>query len=152
FGAANTTNFLGMKYGQTSGGNTWTYAANSGNPYYHSERCTIKKIGATKSTTGANSGEIHRFPTNTGTLQRKTIQFMEITKGNPSFGVRQWITPLTAMSKDFTSAHLLDGLEQAGSITVNGVSFGTGDLANFGFDEGAGALDTVDVFWNKSAF
>jgi hypothetical protein len=101
---------------------------------------------------GAGSGEIHRFPTNTGALQRKTVQFMEITKGSPAFGVRQWAMPLTGMSTDFTAAHMLDGLEQSSSITVNGVAMGPGDTVNFTFDEVAGALDTVNIFWNKSAF
>ena len=77
---------------------------------------------------------------------------MEITKGDPSFIVNQWGTPLGGMAKDFTPAHLLDGLEQSGTISVNGESFGVGFASNFNFDEVPGSLDSVNIFWNKSAF
>ncbi|MBI1178319.1 hypothetical protein GC207_12860 [bacterium] len=151
YGAASTTNFLGMKFGGTTGGDLWTYKANSGNPYFGTERIFIKKTAATVIGLSSAAGEVHRVNTNNGTLQRRGVQFLDIAKGTPNFTVTQWAITLGSMAKDFSAAHLLDGLEQSGSISVNGETMNSMPLA-IPFDETAGALDTVDVFWNKSAF
>lgn len=151
FGASSTTNFLGMKYGITSGGDLWSYVANAGNPYFATERLFLKKVGGTITTASPAAGEVHRVATNTGALPRRSVQFLDITKGSPNFTVTQWGITLGSMSKDFTPAHLLDGLGQAGTITVNGESMNTMP-ATIAFSEVAGALDSVDIFWNKSAF
>ncbi|MBI1178460.1 hypothetical protein GC207_13580 [bacterium] len=152
FGAATTTNFLGMKFGANASSDPLTYVANSGNPYYWSGRGVIKKVGATVTSSDGNGLEWHRIATNTGTLQRRSLQFLEITKGSPNFSVTFWNLTATGVAKDFTPAHLLDGLEQAGSITVNGEALGTGLANSVAFNETAGALDSVNLFWNKSAF
>jgi hypothetical protein len=99
-----------------------------------------------------NGLEYHRIATNTGTVQRKSLHFVEITKGNPNFTVVFWNLTATGVAKDFSPAHLLQGLEQAGSITVNGESLGVGQTNSVAFSEAAGALDTVDLFWNRASF
>lgn len=151
YGAASTTNFLGAKLGGTTGGDLWTYKANSGNPYFGTERIFIKKTAATVTGLSSAAGEVHRVTANTGTLQRRGVQFLDIAKGTPNFTVTQWAITLGSMAKDFTPAQLLDGLEQSGNISINGETMNPMPLA-IPFDETAGALDTVDVFWNKSAF
>lgn len=152
FGAASTTNFLGMKFGSSATSDVLFYNANSGNPYFHSYRGLMKKVGATRSLLNGNVAEFHRITTNTGAVPRRSAHFMELSKGSPSFSVTLWSMPLTGMAKDFTPAHLLEGLEQRTSITVNGESLGAGITGTAAFDEGPGALDTVDLHWNKAAF
>jgi len=151
FGAASTTNFFGALFGSNPAGNTLTYVANSGSPYYWSGRNVMKRVGAT--TTGATgfTSESHRIATNTGSLQRRSLHFVEFLKGSPNYTMTFWTAPLTGMANDFTPAHLLDGLEQAGSITVNGETFGAGTAMTLAFDETAGTLDSVDLFWNRAA-
>jgi len=152
YGSANTTNFLGMKFGADISSDLLTYVANSGNPYYWSGRGVIKKTVATPTVAGANTLEFHRIATNTGSLQRRSLHFVEITKGSPNFTVVHWNLSATGVAKDFTPAHLLEGLEQAGSITVNGEALGAGNSTAIAFTEAAGSLDSVDVYWNRAAF
>lgn len=152
FGAATTANFLGMKAGSNATADTLTYVANSGNPYYWSGRGVMKKVGSTKTIAGGNTLEYYRVATDTGTLARRSLLFLELTKGSPNFSVTCWNLALAGVGKDFTPAHLLEALEQAGSVVVNGETLGTGTINNVAFDEAAGALDTVDVLWNKAAF
>ena len=152
FGAASTTNFLGMKFGTSFGPEVLNYSANGGNPYFWSGRGQMKKVGVTRTAFDGNGLEFHRLATNTGALQRRSAHFLEIAKGNPNFSIRSWSMPLTGLAKDFTPAHLLEGLEQSLSITVNGENVGAGMTVTTGFDEAPGALDTVDLHWNKAAF
>lgn len=152
FGAASTTNFLGMKFGSNAGSDTLFYNANSGNPYFYTYRGLLKKVGETRSLLNASPAEYHRITTNTGAVPRRSAHFMELSKGSPNFSVTLWSMPLTGMAKDFTPAHLLEGLEQRTSLTVNGESLGSGITGTVAFDEGPGALDTVDLHWNKAAF
>ena len=153
YGAAITTNFLGMKVGAFEGGGALTYNANSGNPYFSAGRALMTKVGATKTVLNGEVSDFHRIVTNTGALQRRSVHYVEFTKGSPYFNVRVWSVPLTGLVKDFTPAHLLEGLEQPTSIIVNGETLigGPTGMAAL-FDEGAGALDTVDLHWNKAAF
>jgi len=151
-GAATTTNFLGVKLGSVANGDTFTYAANSGNPYYWAGRSVIKKVGETRTLLNGNATEFHRVATNTGTVQRRTFLLMEIAKGSPSYTVTMWNLGVTGVAKDFTPAHLLEALEQGGSVVINGETLGTGTVNTVTFDETAGALDTVDMHWNKAAF
>ena len=152
FGAASTTNFLGMKFGSGDVTNVLNYNANGGNPYFWSGRGHLKKVGATRSPFECNGLEFHRLATNTGALQRRSVHFVEIAKGNPTFSVTVWGVPVTGLAKDFTPAHLLEGLEQPASIIINGETLGSGGEVTVDFNEGAGALDTVDLYWNKAGF
>jgi len=126
--------------------------ANSGNPYLWSGRGALRKTGAAISLTGGNAVEFHRIATNTGAVQRKSLHFVEITKGNPNFTLVFWSLTATGVAKDFSPAHLLQGLEQGGSITVNGESLGVGTSISVAFSEAAGALDSVDLYWNRASF
>lgn len=155
YGAASTTNFLGMKFGSDPNPpytDLLTYVANSGNPYLWSGRGALRKTGTAISITGGNAVEFHRIATNTGTVQRKSLHFVEITKGTPNFTVVFWSLSATGVAKDFSPAHLLQGLEQGGSITVNGESLGVGTSISVAFSEAAGALDSVDLYWNRASF
>ena len=112
----------------------------------------MKKVGVTRTAFNGNGLEFHRLATNTGALQRRSAHFVEIAKGSPNYSVRSWSMPLTGLAKDFTPAHLLEGLEQSLSIIVNGEDLGAGSTVTVDFDEVAGTLDTVDLHWNKAAF
>lgn len=152
FGDVNTTNFLGMNFGSSVSSDTLTYVDNGGEPYLWSGRSILRRVNGVTSITGGNGLEFHRIATNTGTTQRRGIHFVEITKGSPNFTVRYWGSSAAEVAKDYTPAHLMDGLEQDGSIMVNGEDLGAGIAVTMAFDEVAGALDSVDLFWNKSAF
>ena len=155
YGAASTTNFLGLKFGSEPNPpytDLLTYAANAGNPYLWSGRGALKKTGTVVTPVNGNALEYHRIATNTGTVQRKSLHFVEITKGNPNFTVVFWNLTAAGVAKDFSPAHLLQGLEQAGSITVNGEALGVGTSNSVAFTEAAGALDTVDLYWNRASF
>src|SRR5438876_3919296 len=116
FGAVTTTNFLGMKFGYDANSDVLTYVANSGNPYFWSGQGLITKVGSTKTIWNGNAFECHRIATNTGSLQRRCLLYMQITKGSPNYSVTYWNQNTTGVAKDFTPAHLLEGLEQPTTI------------------------------------
>jgi hypothetical protein len=156
FAAASTTNFIGLDLVTDSSGNpasgVFTYNAGSGNPYYSvSSACARRRVGTTDSVAVATA-LAHAVTQTTGTLARRTLHYVEITKGSPSYTVKYYAENSTLAVMDFTEAHFLDGLEQSGTPTVNGQSLFASSVMSLACDESAGVFDTVNLFWNRSQF
>jgi len=89
---------------------------------------------------------------NNGTLQRRSLLYLDITKGSPNYTLKPYLMTAAQAQMDFTAADFLDGLEQAGTPIVNGQTLNTVTAVTIACDETAGALNTVDLFWNRAAY
>jgi hypothetical protein len=156
FGVLDTTHWLGMSHGGASapGTGTFTHALASGHSYYQSPGdAIIKRIGNTNTYNSVVNVATHRHPRVGATEKHRGIWMVEIIKGSTSFTVRHWYSNSNTTVR--TLARFLEALENPAST----VSIVLGDGTTFGpsasimaVNEGAdGALDTVSVFWNKSA-
>ena len=110
-----------------------------------------RRVGTTD-TFAANTTMSHAVAINTGTLQRRTLLYVDITKGSPNYTVKAYIENGTLAMLDFTPAHFLDGLEQSGTPSVNGQSLTAGNALTLACDETAGVFDSVSLYWNRGAF
>lgn len=156
YGAASTTNFVGAAFhasapGATSG--TLTYNANSGNPVFTSVGTwPATRVGTTLGN-ATGSATAFMLTTNTGSPQRRSPLFLDITKGSPNYTVVRW-TPSSSQSSflngDCTLGELLNMLEVV-SPTWLGIALSS-ISATIAASETAGAFDSVDLFWNKAGF
>lgn len=81
-----------------------------------------------------------------------------ILKGSPNYTVSAFCTSSAYMGIDHTLGHTFEALDQAilgatGTWVFNGVISGiahTGSVV--AFDESAGVLDTLDIYWSKVDF
>ena len=156
YAAASTGNFIGIDIcSDNSGGSgqgTLTYNAGTGNPYYSSSFSGARRRVGTTDSFAANTTLSHAVAINTGTLQRRTLLYVDITKGSPNYTVKYYPETGTLAQLDFTPAHFLDGLEQSGTPTVNGQTLSAGNALTLACDETAGVFDSVSLYWNRGAF
>lgn len=156
YGAASTTNFIGAAFhastpGATSG--TLTYTANSGNPLFSATgTAPLTRVGtALGSATGSSTALL--LTANTGTTQRRSPLYLDITKGSPNYTVGRW-SPATSQGQfqngDCTPGEMLSVLENT-APTWLGLSL-TSSSTTIAASEAAGAFDSVDLFWNKAGF
>ena len=151
YGAASTTNFIGASY--ASVGTTlvtYTYTAGAGFPYYSiGYPQLVSKTGASVSITGQSSSVTPGFAVaGVGNLIRRGFLFVDIQKGSPNYTVtflNSWPTSRTDL--DYTTTHLVEFCE---SGAINATAASAHSVANT-FSEAAGALDTVNIYWPRSA-
>ena len=152
YGAASTTNFIGASMmNQLNVLGTFTYNAGSGNPYFSSQgQGPITKVGASVSLTLGN-GSPCVFATTDGALQRKTLVMVSISRGAPNYTVTRFLVPAANANLNYRLEDLYMGMEQS---SVAAVSVGAVSLAVISqaaaFDEIAGAVNAVNIFWNRS--
>ncbi|MBI5388202.1 MAG: hypothetical protein HZA90_26355 [Verrucomicrobia bacterium] len=150
----NPANFLGADFSLdgSSAPAPLTYNAGAGNPYLSGVFWGVRHRAAGTDYCGTVNSTNQSLATNNGTLPRRSPLYLDITKGSPDFTLKAF-TPTAAQAvMDFTPAHFLDGLEQPGTPVLNGQTLTAGSTTTRPFSEAGGALDTVNVFWNKSAF
>jgi len=155
YGAASTTNFVGAAmHGITPGGTTgtFTYVAGSGNPYFTSIGSWPASRVATDVISGAATATTFLLTANTGSTQRRSPLYVDIQKGSPNYTLTRW-TPLASQALfqtgDCSAAEFLAGLEMPTPTWANtNLTSSNGTVAA---SETPGALDTVDLFWNKTA-
>lgn len=151
FGAALTDNFYGGSMLGAATGQTMLYNAGGGNPYFTTGGVVnqIKRVGGVTST-GSSAG-IPDVATNTGTTQRRTAMFLELIKG-VSNSVASFTMSVAIAQTDCPFYAFLDAMETTSPV-IAGNSYGNLQASSFeDISEAAGALDTFNVFWNKSAF
>lgn len=156
FGAASTTNFIGLRIGAPS---TLTYQAGSGNPYWNNSGSgqvhTVRKV-ATTLTSAAHANISRGLPTSTGAVKRRWPVMVRIVKGSPNYTVYAWV-PQGAPSDpsiDFSYTDFVEALEDptlVNDINVNGIVLEASNAA-LACDESAGGFDAVNLYWNKLAF
>jgi hypothetical protein len=152
YGAAVTGNYLGADFTNRTGSDL-TYGAGSGNPYYYTvNKAARRRYGVTETTASLGGSYSLCCATNTGTLQRRTPLYVDITKGSPNYTLRPFFCSSAHAVLDFTAAHLLDGLEQSGVPVINGQTLQAESVTNIACDETAGVFDTLSLFWNRAAY
>ncbi len=149
FGSNNTTNWTGVEIFPAS---TVNYTANSGNPYYAGASLAAmgKRVGNTNTT--SQPGGVFQVGTNTGSVQRRSVLYIDITKGSPNYTIAAFTQGTSNMAVDYTFANFLDGMEQTSTPSLNGVAWTALNSATFANSEVAGIYDTFDLFWSKSQF
>lgn len=145
-GSSNTTNWVGAFI---NSGGSLTYTANSGNPYFGCQLTNFGKRVVNTNTLSAPGGA-GTLGTNTGTIQRRTPWYVDITKGSPNYTFQSFAS--SNLSVDYPFYSFLDGMEQASGATINGVAFNASNSTTVAVSEGPGIFDTFDVLWNKSQF
>lgn len=158
FSAGSTTNFIGASIGadDPASGNTFSYNAGSGNPYFTSSSTTgkaVKRVGATNTLSASrfNSNSCY-LPSNSGSVQRRWPVFVEITKGSPNYTVKL-LSPSSAadMSTDVSPSSFASLLMTSGDLS-NFWNTASGNAQTVACDEGAGGFDSVCLFYNSPLY
>lgn len=139
-GDATTTNFIGA---YTDDSNNWD--TNAGPSYVCSSVVCMKKVGATITTGSALHSFVPGAGADTGTAKR-VMFFLDITKGSPNYTL-QLYTSVGAPPGDVSNGSFLSNMLVA---VPSYSSHSQGTAQTLAFDEVAGALDTVQVYWNRS--
>ncbi len=155
YAAASTGNFIGVDIVTDGGGagpGTLSYNAGAGNPYYSTLYSGARRRVGTTDTFVAAANSTHAVTQNTGTLQRRTLLYVEITKGSPNYTVKYYAANGALAMQDFSERDFLDGLEQAGTPVVNTQTMFASSAMAVACDETAGVFDTVNLFWNRTTY
>jgi hypothetical protein len=157
YAAASTGNFLGIDVVTDNGGGTgpgtFTYNAGTGNPFFSCVFSGARRRVATTSTFAVTNSYSPAIAQTNGSLQRRSVLLLEITKGSPNYSLKIFTNNAAQAEMDFTTAHFLDGLEQSGTPIINGQTMvQNSGLVTIACSESTGVFDTVNLFWNKSAF
>jgi hypothetical protein len=140
-----TDHFVG--WGNIAGSGL-SYTANSGNPYYTAGSArAVRKVALT--TTTASIGAVNtNFASTEGTLARKSMLIVDITKGTTTFAVTAYSTNTAAMaiSPDLSIKEFLEALQTAGNPTVQGNAMTASTTQSLTGTESAGNLDTFNFY------
>jgi hypothetical protein len=150
-GLCNGNNGVGQKYtdhfvgwGCASGAGA-TYTANSGNPYFVYNGRALRKVGFTTAQATIGSTNVNIAATE-GTLARKSMVVVDITKGASTFSVICYSTGTTAMAlqPDLSVATFLEALQTPNAASVQGISLAQTTQQSLSGTETAGNLDTFN--------
>ena len=156
FAAASTGNFIGADLISDNAGNSgpgnFLYNAGTGNPFFTGAFAGARRRVGTTNTFLNTASLSQAVAANNGSVQRRSLFYVEITKGNPNYTVKLYVHNAAQGEMDFTPAHFLDGLEQSATPVVNGQTMIASSAVSIACSEAAGVFDSVNLFWNKSAF
>lgn len=170
YNSANTTNYIGFLVNHTdeAAGQTLTYNAGSGNPYYSQTTARgayITRVGGTSSKTNAaiNGGTVY-ISTTGGSLQRRCLIAVDILRNTPlGSGTANWQIGMGAVNTGPGAVldHPVDLIKMwqliPGIATdpMTGGEFLWTDIVNAPVnpnESANGILDTVSIFWNQASF
>lgn len=146
-GNSNTTLFCGTR---TLSPGTWTYNANSGNPYFSSgAQYGLRRVGASDTTAGISNTNMF-IATNTGSVQRRSLIFVDVAKAGSE---QPFCTNTTQIASDYSFASFLEGLEypSSGNLTIQNIALAVQTSQTISFDQTPGLLDHVDVQWTGAS-
>lgn len=145
-GSSNTTLFCGTR---TLTPSTWSYNANSGNPYFSTgSQYGLRRVGNTDTTAGISVTNLF-IATNTGSLQRRSLVYVDVSKGGSEL---PQYTASAQIANDNSFENFLEGLEYASSgITIQNVALTASTAQGISFNEAPGPLDHVDIQWTGTA-
>ena len=151
FGAASTTNWTGMVINGTVLGGL-NYNANAGNPFFTASAIANSgtRVGSVNSL--SNVGGAPRIVTNTGSTQRRTPLYIDITKGSPNYTCACWHQPIGQEASDWSFSSFLDGVDETGTPKLNNSSLDGTSANTYAASEVAGTFNTFDFFWNQASF
>jgi hypothetical protein len=150
YGASNTGHFAGVCFG-TIGTPlvTYTYNANSGNPYYSAgyPQFLVRVNGV--NTIGVQSSSVNPAYASTNVRFIRSCLYISITKGSPNFTFNFQVSNSGLMATDISYTGLI---EIAEALTLNGSGTGLGSSAvAAAVNEAAnGYLDTLNIYWPRS--
>ena len=156
YAGATTGNFIGADVILKSSGlddyGDFIYNAGSGNPYFTGTFMAVRRRYGSTATFAAFSSTNQAVAANNGSLQRRSLIYLDITKGSPNYSLKPFVMTAAQAQMDFTPADFLDGLEQSSTPVVNGQTLNTVAAVNHACDESAGAFNTLDLYWNRAAY
>ena len=131
---------------------TFNYTANTGNPYYAGSAAANfgKRVGA--SNTLAAPGGVYNICSNSGAVQRRSVCYLDITKGSPNYTISGFTIATGNQALDWSFAMFLDGMEQSSTPTINALAMTASSSSAFANSEVAGIYDTFDLYWSKTVF
>lgn len=141
-----TNHFVGWSSGTAP---VQTYTPNSGNPYYSNSGLALRKVAFT-STTAAVGSVVTNVASTEGTFARKSVIVVDINKG---FTTTAYSTQTTAMANqvDVSIKEFLEVLQApANGGSIQGQTLVATTAQTLTGTEGAGNLDTVNIFWGAT--
>ena len=155
YSTGTTKNYVGLDIvpdgGGGSGPGLFTYYATGGNPYFSATYAAARRRVVTTDTF-ASVAMNHAVATHTGTIQRRTPVYVDITKGSPNYTLKLYTATSVQAQADFAPADFLNGLEQSGTPVLGSVTLSASSAISIACDETAGGFDTVSLFWNRASF
>lgn len=145
FGQGTCTNFIGGVHTQTGAGlyGQWNYNAGAGNPYYTTAGNNVAVRAGTGAasvyTVGGNNGFV---PIAANGTARRGIFGCRISKGSPTFAIGN---QFTGVNQDYTVANFFDYADQLANVPAGMSEY----PLSVTFNEVAGALDTVNIWWPR---
>lgn len=148
---ATTTNFVGANLcGQST---TGSITANFNPPWYLtvSGACFLRRVGTSTTVTGgASFGTIF----NGTALTKRSIYYLDITKGSPNYTLKLWGTVDGASfgAQEGTTAGFTGAISAATPAPAGSSALTSITSSAVACDETAGAFDSVSIFWNKTTY
>lgn len=148
FGASSTTNALGIR---TAGnliyhaGSPAVWGADSSPPTMY----PCKRVATTLTTGGTAYSTAIKLSQDPATSRQALV--LEIVKGSPNFTLEYACN--NTDGTDLAIATLLTAMEGAAMsnvVTALGAKYARTTPMNFAFDEGAGSLDSINIFWGST--
>lgn len=153
YGSGNCLNGLYPLF--TASTDTYAYTTNGGYSFYYSSATNCAKVVNGVATTGGGA---------TATLplagSRRGVFIMTFSKGSPNFGCSiAYVGSGSGVQYQYdqTMRHAVEWCDTTStgspSITLNDLTTNlTGNTNTLAFNESAGPLDTLNLYWNKSQF
>jgi hypothetical protein len=149
----NTTNFFGSR-NLSGAGATWTYTANSGDPYFaNGSFYGLMRQGNVDTTAGVATTNINIVTTalGNGSLQRRSLVIVDISKG----GTQAFYTGTAQFNADYMVGDFLSCLEASNVFvtpTFRAITLtASTSQAPAGFNQTPGLLDCLDIHWTGTA-
>lgn len=129
-----------------SGSSTWTYNANSGNPYFsQSAFYGLRREGTTDTTAGVGNTTHYITTVDGGSIQRRSLIFLDLDKSGTT---QPFSNATTQFGIDLDYAALVEGLEYPSTslrVQDNLLQAQASQSLGFGTPE---SLDHIDIAWS----
>lgn len=150
FGASDCTNALGWYANNES----WAYTSNGGQNFYYAVGPTYaKKVAGVVTTAGSSNMSL-------SIIGKRACFILTFAKGSPNFSASNVYISATAggnYATDQTARHAVEWCDTTSTagpsiILDNTTITATGNNAAVTFNETAGSLDSLNLYWSKAQF
>lgn len=140
-----TTAFSGMR--GIIQANNFTYTANSGNPYFNMGLMYgLRRVNNTDTTAGIGNTTAY-FATNTGSVQRRSLFFIDLAR---SGSVISFATNTGQLAQDFDFEDFLEALEYPSNPVAQNSNLFAASSQSINVGDANGPLDHVDLCWKNA--
>lgn len=140
-----TTNFVGYK---TNAPGTWTYTANTGNPYFLGQQFYgLRRAGNVDVTSTAGGTNMLITTVTGGAIQRRSLVYVDINRNSTQ---KSYSTSSAQFTNDFSYADFLAGLEYGQVNTtpvIRTLTMASASSQTVLVDETTGVFNSVDIIW-----